>query len=150
MRKWLVVFASMCLMESAQASANVCGGVVSVGKEWTTVKGFPVFDPGCRFRTNSKVGRRILATCPNGSECAIVVPLGQSLKNIKNITNVERITIETDDPYKQGIRDYYAGLCRRAWPSFDSEDKAALHEAGFNAAQQRSHNRVDFSHCYGV
>jgi hypothetical protein len=61
MRKWLVVFASMCLMESAQASANVCGGVVSVGKEWTTVKGDGfVFDPGCRFRTNSKVGRRIL------------------------------------------------------------------------------------------
>jgi len=78
MRKWLVVFASMCLMESAQASANVCGGVVSVGKEWTTVKGDGMFDSGCRFRTNSKVGRRILATCPNESECAIVVPLGQS------------------------------------------------------------------------
>jgi hypothetical protein len=69
---WSVVFAGICLVESAQA--NVCGGVVSVGKEWTTVKGKPfqynptggLSQPGCRFRTNSKVGRRILAACPNG------------------------------------------------------------------------------------
>jgi hypothetical protein len=159
MRKWLVVFASICLMESSQAWANVCGGEVSVGKEWTTVKGKPfqynptggLSQPGCRFRTDSKVGRRILATCPNGSECAIVVPLGQSSKTIKNITNVERIKLEPGNPYAEGIRDYYDGLCYRARPYLDGpEDKADLWERGFEAARKRDRDRVDRSPCGGA
>jgi hypothetical protein len=61
----------------AQAGSNECDGVVQVGKEWTTVSGeMGDYAPnGCRFRTASKLGRRILAVCPDGSNCQIDLPL---------------------------------------------------------------------------
>ena len=30
---------------------------------------------GCRFKTASKMGQTVLATCPDGSECQIDLPL---------------------------------------------------------------------------
>jgi hypothetical protein len=48
----------------AVAGDRSCSGTIEAGKEWTTVD-------QCRFKTNSKVGRRILAICPNGVECSI-------------------------------------------------------------------------------
>jgi hypothetical protein len=53
-----------------------------------------------------------------------------------------------EDPYKEGVSDYYSGLCYRARPYLDgSPDKAALWERGFRHAQRRDRNRVDRSHC---
>lgn len=51
------------------------------------------------------------------------------------------------DPYREGARDYYSGLCYRARPYLDG-DRAARWEAGFRAAQKRDHDRVDRSHCH--
>jgi hypothetical protein len=67
----------------AMAGSNECEGLVKVGKEWTTVKSdLGDFAPdGCRFRTASKLGRHILAECPDGSNCTINVPLDLIPKN---------------------------------------------------------------------
>jgi hypothetical protein len=58
-------------------------GYVMIGKEWTTVKGDTGdFAPdGCRFLTSSKLGRRIIAACPDGSQCLIDVPLNKRSHN---------------------------------------------------------------------
>jgi len=66
-------------------------GYVMIGKEWTTVKGDTGdFAPdGCRFLTSSKLGRRIIAACPHGSQCLIDVPLNKRSRTITSITNVE-------------------------------------------------------------
>jgi hypothetical protein len=87
------VFASLAIT-AAHAGSNACGGIVQVGPEWTTVKGdLGDFAPdGCRFQTASKLGRRILAVCPDGSECMIDVPLGKRSSTITSITNVEAIS----------------------------------------------------------
>ena len=78
---------------TAHAGSNVCQGTVQVGKEWTTVKGkFGDYAPdGCRFQTTSELGRRIIAACPDTSECMIDVPLTKRSSTITSITNVERL-----------------------------------------------------------
>ena len=78
---------------TAYAGSNVCQGTVQVGKEWTTVKGeFGDYAPeGCRFQTTSELGRRIIAACPDTSECMIDVPLTKGSSTITSITNVERL-----------------------------------------------------------
>jgi hypothetical protein len=50
---------------------------VQVDKEWTVVSSdIGDYAPnGCRFRTASKLGRRILAVCPDASECSIQLPV---------------------------------------------------------------------------
>ena len=57
----------------AFAGSNVCEGKVAVGTEWTTIIGDTGdFAPnGCRFRSNSPAFKKIIAKCPNGSECAV-------------------------------------------------------------------------------
>ena len=59
---------------SAFAGSNVCYGLVKVGRGWTTVvSDYGDYAPnGCRFRTKSELGRKILAECPDGSECEII------------------------------------------------------------------------------
>jgi hypothetical protein len=66
--KRLMLTAALALVTIAPASAGdwYCLGTVKVEKEWTTIK-----DTSCRFKTDSKVGRKILAICPNGTECEI-------------------------------------------------------------------------------
>jgi hypothetical protein len=63
------------MMTSAHAGTNTCEGTVNVDHDMTTVVGeYGSFGPnGCRFPTASKLGRRILAACPNGSQCMIDV-----------------------------------------------------------------------------
>jgi hypothetical protein len=65
------------LATPAMAGSNECEGRVTVGKEWTIIKGDTGdFAPdGCRFRTSSKLGHRILATCPDNSDCTVSIPL---------------------------------------------------------------------------
>jgi hypothetical protein len=89
----LAAAAIALLTTAANAGSNSCGGTVQVGPEWTTVKGdLGDFAPnGCRFQTASKLGRRIIAACPNGSECMIDVPLNKRSSTITSITNVEAI-----------------------------------------------------------
>jgi hypothetical protein len=78
---------------TAHAGSNVCQGTAQVGKQWTTVKGdLGDYAPdGCRFQTTSKLGRRIIAACPDTSECMIDVPLTKRSSSITSITNVERL-----------------------------------------------------------
>jgi len=55
---------------------------------------------------------------------------------------------DTDNPYTEGVRDYYSGLCYRA--RYLDGPKADLWERGFRNAQRRDHDRVDRSHCRGT
>ena len=81
MKKNLLALAIVVVLASIPALAlvgsNECDGIVQVGEEWTTVAGeMGDYAPnGCQFRTASKLGRRILAVCPDGSECQIDLPL---------------------------------------------------------------------------
>jgi hypothetical protein len=53
--------------------------------------------------------------------------------------------------YKEGVRDYYSGLCFRARPYLDGpEDKERLWVKGFRDAEQRDHDSVDRSYCNGT
>ena len=63
------------------------------------------------------------------------------------------------NPYfKEGIRDYYSGLCYRARPYADLEDshkpddleKTTSWEEGFLQAEIKDHNRFNRSHCRAV
>jgi hypothetical protein len=84
--------ALLATITAASAGSNVCEGTVQVGKEWTTIRGeFGDYAPeGCRFQTASKLGRRIIAACPNGSECQIDIPLNKRQSTITSITNVTK------------------------------------------------------------
>jgi hypothetical protein len=93
MRRILITAALVAVtITTAYAGSNVCEGTVLVGKEWTTVKGeFSDYAPdGCRFLTVSKLGRRIIAACPDGSECQIDVPLTKRSSSITSITSVRK------------------------------------------------------------
>jgi hypothetical protein len=72
--KHLMLAAATALAIAATAPASAgdrsCLGTIKVGKEWTTIE-YAALAGGCRFKTDSKVGRKILAICPNGVECEI-------------------------------------------------------------------------------
>ena len=77
----------------AFAGSNVCYGLVKVGRGWTTVvSDYGDYAPnGCRFRTKSELGRKILAECPDGSECEIIKevedrPMGNEPRPIATIS----------------------------------------------------------------
>jgi hypothetical protein len=58
---------------------------------------------------------------------------------------------DRDNPYTEGVRDYYSGICYRARPYLDGPtEKAVLWERGFRNAQRRDHDQVDRSHCRGT
>ena len=57
---------------------------------------------------------------------------------------------DRDNPYAEGVRDYYSGTCYRARPYPDGSEKDVLWERGFRNAQRRDHDRVDRSHCRGT
>lgn len=91
--KQTIIAAAVLLasITAAHAGSNMCGGTIQVGPEWSTVKGLGDYEPdGCRFKTASPLGRRIIAACPNGSECEINMPLGKRSPVITSITNVEK------------------------------------------------------------
>jgi hypothetical protein len=102
-RTTLSAIVTVASITAAHAGVNSCEGTVHVGTEWTTVIGeFGNYAPnGCRFLTASKLGRRILTACPDGSQCMIDVSLpeliegsdapGKPARQINAITNVERI-----------------------------------------------------------
>lgn len=77
MRRLIMTAALALLTTAAHAGVNTCEGTVQAGAEWTMVVGETGnYAPnGCRFATASKLGRRILAVCPNGSQCLIDVSL---------------------------------------------------------------------------
>jgi hypothetical protein len=62
------------LSSAVHAGSNRCTGAVKIGNEWTTViSDLDDYAPaGCRFKTASKLGRRILAVCPDGTEQCII------------------------------------------------------------------------------
>jgi hypothetical protein len=68
MKKYLLVALLMTTSSAyvlpAQAGYNHCNGTINVGKEWTTIiskDGDGMYSEfGCRFLTNSKVGRQDL------------------------------------------------------------------------------------------
>ncbi|UPK03053.1 hypothetical protein [Bradyrhizobium sp. 170] len=95
MRTTMIAAAALLAsLTAAHAGSAICEGALTVGKEWTTVKG-PTGDfapDGCRFQTASKLGRRIIAVCPDGSQCQIDAAFSKrSSSTITGITNVTKI-----------------------------------------------------------
>ena len=85
MKKLLILIATVLIASPAQAAPG-CMGKVIVGAEWTTFENTAVVphpkemaryvpSNACRFKTKSAVGKRILAKCPNGSECTVYLSL---------------------------------------------------------------------------
>ena len=74
---------------TAHAGSNTCQGTVQIGKEWTTVKG-DSSDQSCQFQTGSQLGRRIIAICPDGSECMINIPLNKPSRTLTVIDRAEQ------------------------------------------------------------
>jgi hypothetical protein len=74
--KWTImtIAAALLMTTAVHAGSNFCEGTVKVGSDWTTVVANDDTENGCRFKTSSKLGSRILATCPNGAECRIELP----------------------------------------------------------------------------
>jgi hypothetical protein len=75
---------------AAHAGSNTCQGTVQIGKEWTMVKG-DGDQYACRFQTDSKLGRRIIAICPGGSECMISIPLNKPSRTLTVIDRADRL-----------------------------------------------------------
>jgi hypothetical protein len=58
-------------------------------------------------------------------------------------------TAPQPDPYQQGVRDYYSGLCYRARPYLDGPaDTAALWDKGFHDAERIDKGKTDRSYCF--
>jgi hypothetical protein len=93
MHKFLAAAAlTLALICHAHAGDTSCRGTVVVGPEWTTVedeatvplpKDHPRYAPNsiCRFKTESPLGKRILAKCPNGSQCEISLSIANKPKD---------------------------------------------------------------------
>jgi hypothetical protein len=75
-KSMMVALALLMTGGAANAGSNECEGAVIVGNEWTTVIGKTGdYAPnGCQFKTTSRLGRRILAVCPDKTECWISLP----------------------------------------------------------------------------
>ena len=81
MKKLLILIATVLIASPAQAAPG-CMGKVIVGAEWTTFENTAVVphpkemaryvpSNACLFKTKSAVGQRILAKCPNGTQCTV-------------------------------------------------------------------------------
>ena len=92
MNRLMMTAAALALLTAtAHAGSNTCEGTIQIGDEWTTVKSnVGDYSPdGCRFKTKSKLGRRILAICPNNSECMIsIMPLDNRSPTLTSISSV--------------------------------------------------------------
>ena len=71
----LMVLPLLC--GAAHAGSNQCEGTVKAGKPWTSIVGKTgdYAPQGCRVKTASRLGRRNIAVCPDGSECSIAFVL---------------------------------------------------------------------------
>ena len=80
MKRLLVAIAFVVMSAPAFAGSHTCDGIVTVGPEWSTVVGKPDewtgdYEKGCKFKTTSPIGKRILAKCPDKSNCSVHLPL---------------------------------------------------------------------------
>jgi uncharacterized protein YecT (DUF1311 family) len=107
--------------------------------------------------TKTRVGKLEQAYAPlqlhppslNPPEDAVAKGALPGNKNVSMSESSVGASAPADDPYKEGSRDYYKGLCYRARPYLDGPpDKAALWESGFRDAQRRDQDRVDTSYCF--
>jgi hypothetical protein len=92
MKKLLILIATVLIASPAQAAPG-CMGKIIMGAEWTTFEN-PAVVPhpkettryvpslACRFKTKSAIGKRILAKCPNGSQCTVYLSLDKLDHNI--------------------------------------------------------------------
>jgi len=128
------------VITSAHAGSNMCGGIIEVGPYWTTVKGdLGDFAPdGCRFQTDSKLGRRIIAACPNGSECMIDVPLNKRSPTITSITNVE--STSTKQPSAARVVD--EAVVRKLCPNPNAKCMARDNPDFYKDADPTFYNRI--------
>jgi hypothetical protein len=106
------------LTTAAHAGVNTCEGTVTVGPQWTTVVGETGnYAPnGCRFPTASKLGRRIIAACSNGSQCIIDV----SLKELSDASLNETVLREVCHPNSRCLA--------RDNPEFFKDDDPAFYK----------------------
>ena len=95
----LILIATVLIASPAQAAGG-CMGKIVVGAEWTTFENTAVvphprdsirYVPSlaCRFKTNSALGKRILAKCPNGSQCTVYL----SVDKLDHHIGSEHLTI---------------------------------------------------------
>lgn len=84
---------------AAHAGDNSCNGTIVVGPKMTKIESTftspstgEVVNVSCSFLSGSSVGRRILKTCPAGSECSIDLDLGVPTNPITK--GVYRVTKE--------------------------------------------------------
>lgn len=97
MKKLLIIAALLMATSTAYAGDRSCLATVVVGPEWTTVGDY------CRFKTASKLGKRILRICPDGSKCSIGLALDDQRKDHR-----------TDNQFIMTITKWPEGGVRRA------------------------------------
>ncbi|HVG51655.1 MAG TPA: hypothetical protein VM867_08485 [Xanthobacteraceae bacterium] len=99
MRTILLVTAAVLTSTAAHAGSNACEGIVTIGPEWTIVEsehkpadGY--YATGCKFRTQTKLGKRVLKECPQGSLCTLDLPLDGPGKDMKDgiVTKIDWVT----------------------------------------------------------
>lgn len=84
--KTLLLAASLALVTfPAAAGDNTCAGTIVVGSEWTVVEDDTptLVKMNCRFKTASELGKRILRTCPNGSQCELHLSIDNHPKDYR-------------------------------------------------------------------
>jgi hypothetical protein len=93
-----VAVMSVAMLAAAHAGDNSCRGVTSVKKDFVYVTERPDLRsnppmPPCRAPLSSAIGKRILASCPVGSDCTVEMPLeGKTQDSKGTILRVEAIT----------------------------------------------------------
>jgi hypothetical protein len=78
MKRFLLAASTALLLStSAYAGSNQCVGTVKTLPDWGAGNWAAIITDGigCQFKVRSKVGRKILATCQNGSNCFIELEL---------------------------------------------------------------------------
>jgi hypothetical protein len=89
------ILAACTMINPATAGSNECEGKITIGETWTTIAGWKNdgtgdYENGCRFKTDSVIGRRVLRKCPNGSRCRLSFPLGLDSEAVTKLDYVEK------------------------------------------------------------
>jgi hypothetical protein len=158
---------------------NICAGRLWVNASWAAIMATHNFKGpnACYFAPRSNAGKQVLSVCDEWGDNAthgcwikgVMEDRPESERELMQVVEVKKVTLadlaalpppmpitprpatpaNAEDPYKEGTREYYSGLCYRARPYLDGPpEKAALWESGFRDAQRRDQDRVDRSYCF--
>ena len=137
-----VLLAALLLAFTSPALADdpeTCVGRVKIDAVENELAGGKIMYVGeCMFLP-PMLPKRILRSCPAGSYCRIEgvsYGEGEVAPEINTFTSATRI-----DPYREGVRDYRAGLCYRARPYRDGSPEQKQWERGYNAHPTRKQTK---------